>query len=154
MQYNGSVHMDLKAVAGSLSEIEKKTLAALTAQMKSPEQVASAAGIPIDSVRRALSWLSEKSLAEISENKTEKLVLTAEGKKALETGMPEKRLLRALAKKEKMAFSEAGKEAGLTQQEFSAALGANKRGAFIVIVKEEAPKIMITEAGKEFMNRQ
>ncbi len=140
--------MDLKATAASLSDIERKTLAALATRMKSPEEIAPAAKIPIDSVRRALSWLSEKGLAEVSETKSSRPSLTDEGKKALERGMPEKRLLNALAKKEKMGFGEACAEAGLSQQEFSAALGTNKRNAFIAIVNEEAPKIMITETGK------
>ncbi|HLC92917.1 MAG TPA: phenylalanine--tRNA ligase subunit alpha [archaeon] len=143
--------MDLKAIAAALSDIEKKTLRALTKEPASLEEVSSRAGIGIDSVRRASSWLSEKGLAKTDENKTKKLVLTSAGKDALDRGLPEKRLLQKLSEKGALDFLSAKEQTGLGEQEFNAALGVNKRKAFIAILRSQPPKIEITEVGKEFL---
>src|SRR3989344_3815246 len=143
--------MGIESTAQSLSEIEKKTLNALSSNLQSLQEVATKSGLNIDSVRRSASWLSEKGLAQVSESRAKKLFLTANGKKSLEQGMPERRMLDALFLKGKMAFKEAQEQAGLLPQEFNAALGTNKRSAFIIILKEPQPTLELTEVGKEFL---
>ncbi len=146
--------MDGRALASSLSEIERKTLLALSGEQKNFEAVAKQAGIGIDSVRRAASWLSQKGLALVSEAKTKKFALTGEGEKALAEGLPEKRMLEALSAKGKLGFREMQALTGLSQQEFNVALGMNKRSAFVIIAKDKEPMLELTEAGKEFLSKE
>lgn len=118
-----------------LSDIERKTVLALGESEKGFEEIASETGLPIDSVRRACAWLTEKGFANISEKRSEKLFLTAVGKAALENGMPENIFLRALTRLGgKSDFNSLMKESGLGSQEFNAAFGINKKKAFIAVV--------------------
>ncbi|MFA5357358.1 MAG: phenylalanine--tRNA ligase subunit alpha [archaeon] len=118
-----------------LSDIERKALSILEQSEKGFEEVASETGLSIDSVRRACAWLAEKGFAKISEKRSEKLFLTAEGKTALDKGMPENVFLEALTKLGgKSDFNSLMKESGLGQQGFTAAFGINKKKAFITIV--------------------
>ncbi len=149
--------MDLKAVVGALSEIERKTLAELSAKESPLEEVSRVSGLNIDSVRRAVNWLEQKGLAKVSEQKTKKLVLTEEGKKAQKEGLPEERMLKALPEGEGIYFQDLQKQAGLSQQEFNVALGINKRKNFVLPVKETGSgkiKLQLTEVGKEALGKK
>lgn len=127
--------MSLKETVLSLSEIEKKALAALTKAPKHEHEIAQEVGINIDSARRAGAWLVQKGLANSHESKSKKITLTEQGRKYLESGLPEKRMLHALAGKE-MTFKELQQSAALSPQEFSYALGTNKKKAFIAIIRK------------------
>ncbi|VVB74546.1 Phenylalanine--tRNA ligase alpha subunit [uncultured archaeon] len=119
-----------------LSDIERKLLLALNDRQIPLEEASISSGVPIDSVRRASAWLNEKGLAVVLEKETEKLSLTADGEKALKNGMPENVLLETLSRLGgKSNFAELEKESGLSKQEFMAALGINKRKAFVVIMQ-------------------
>jgi len=119
----------------ALSDIERKVISFLVADAKTLEEVAKESEVPIDSVRRAVAWLSEKGFAHLDEKKSEKVVLTSDGEKALKSGMPENIFLESLTSiGGKADFNQLREQSGLTQQEFTAALGINKRKAFIVII--------------------
>jgi len=119
-----------------LSDIERKLLLSLSDKLIPLEEASISSGVPIDSVRRASAWLNEKGFAIVSEKETESLVLTADGEKALQKGMPENVLLETLTRLGgKSSFAELEKESGLSKQEFMAALGINKRKAFVVIMQ-------------------
>jgi len=118
-----------------LSDIERRVLSVLSSQEVSFNELSISAGVEIDSVRRACAWLNEKGFALVSEKKTDSLGLSSAGEKALLKGMPENILLEALTRLGgKASFSSLQKESGLEQNEFMAALGINKRKAFLVIV--------------------
>ncbi|MCX6801338.1 MAG: phenylalanine--tRNA ligase subunit alpha [Candidatus Diapherotrites archaeon] len=118
-----------------LSDIERKAILGIGDSEKSFEEIASEAALSIDSVRRACAWLAEKGFAKISETRSEKLFLTAAGKTALEKGMPENIFLEVLTKLGgKAGFKDLMEESKLDVQEFNAALGINKKKAFITIV--------------------
>jgi len=126
-----------------LSEIERKVLLSLSSSFSSFELLSIASAVPIDSVRRSAAWLKEKGYAIVVETEVEKFVLTADGEKALSKGMPENVLLEALTRLGgKASFAGLQKESGLSQQEFMAALGINKRKAFVIIAQG-----MIEETG-------
>src|SRR3989344_4343856 len=149
--------MDLKAVVGALSEIERKTLAELSAKESPLEEVSRVSGLNIDSVRRAVNWLEQKGLAKVSEQKTKKLVLTEEGKRAQKEGLPEERMLKAVPEGTGIYFQDLQKQAGLSQQEFNVALGINKRKNFVLPVKETGSgkiKLQLTEVGKEALGKK
>ena len=119
-----------------LSEIEREVLAFLGEEERSISQLAEGSSVGIDSVRRAVAWLNEKGLAKVEEKESEKFSLTKEGKEALTKGMPENVFLETLTKiGGKSTFAELQKETGLSRNAFTAALGINKRKAFIIIAQ-------------------
>ncbi|MFH1586435.1 MAG: phenylalanine--tRNA ligase subunit alpha [Candidatus Diapherotrites archaeon] len=146
--------MDLKAIAESLSKIEQDSLKALSegGEMNAKE-LGERAGIGIDSARRAMAWMAEKKIVDLSESGEIMLGLTAKGKTALEKGLPEERMLNSLSGRERQGFDDLKKSAELDQQEFNIALGLNKRNAYIAIVPGKQ-EIEITEVGKDFLSRK
>ncbi|MDD5163075.1 MAG: phenylalanine--tRNA ligase subunit alpha [Candidatus ainarchaeum sp.] len=143
--------MDLKAIAASLSEIEKKALKAIGSEESfSFEEIAGKSGLQIDSVRRAMGWLAEKKLVEISEEKKFEKRLTEKGKIYLEKGMPEEVFLDCLEKIGGTSdFEELQKKTFLPKEEFGFALGFNRKKNFVVILKGEKPRIQLTGLSKE-----
>jgi len=125
--------MEIGKTAKALSDIEVKALKALREHGEQPlGDIAKNAGIPEDSVRRALSWLLEKKLVETS-GEQELVLLTGKGRHAREKGLPERILaetLKGLGKK--ASIQEARQKSGLSQGEFNAALGYAKRMNWIV----------------------
>ena len=119
----------------SLSEIERKVIAVLASEPISFEIVANKSNTPIDSVRRAAAWLSEKGFAQISEEESIRFFLTKEGEKALREGMPEEIFLSMLKTMGGTAtFSDLKRELNkIDENEFNSALGINKKNAFISI---------------------
>jgi phenylalanyl-tRNA synthetase alpha chain len=148
--YDRNEIMDTKSIAQQLSEIERNTLTALQdGSIKSAEEINRESSMNIDSVRRSFSWLSEKGLVEIEEQKENKIELTTAGTGAVENGLPETRMLKTL-EEGNLSFEELQKKTGLNQQEFSVALGTNKKNAFIVIIPQENTKVIeLTEVAKE-----
>jgi len=125
--------MELENTARALSEIEVKTLKALSTGKETVSVVSKKAGIPLDSVRRALAWLSEKGLVEVGAGE-ESLVLNERGIEAKENGIPARRLANALKEKGgKAAMKELhGK---MQKNELSAALGIAKRMNWVVFAQ-------------------
>ncbi len=139
--------MDSNLVKG-LSEIERKTLSCLGSHAMDEAQIAEKSGAHIDAVRRAVTQLSEKGLADLSEMKNTQLALTAQGKAYKENMLPEQRMLEALLNGA-MTFKEIKHVANLNDQELNVALGWNKKKNYIIIIKEgNETKAMLTEAGK------
>jgi phenylalanyl-tRNA synthetase alpha chain len=126
-----------------LSEIERQVLLFLTEDSKDFEEITEETRLPIDSVRRASAWLNEKGLAVLKEVATKRFSLTTDGEKSLERGMPENVFLETLTKlKGEATFEELQKRSELSKNEFTAALGINKKKAFIIIAQGK-----ITETG-------
>ncbi|MFH1722273.1 MAG: phenylalanine--tRNA ligase subunit alpha [Candidatus Altiarchaeota archaeon] len=76
---------------------EVKVLKALKAKT-SPEDLAQKAGIPLDAVMRATSWLRTKKLIEVEEKTREIVSLDDEGKQYLKQGLPERQLIKLVGK--------------------------------------------------------
>lgn len=77
-----------------LHEYEKAVLVYLKNTKKAEvEELSRAVSLPLDAVRRASYWLSEKGLAKISEREEAKYEITDEGKRFLVDGFPEERVL-------------------------------------------------------------
>lgn len=131
-----------------LSDIERKVLLNISEEYSSLEDISSKTELNIDSVRRAFAWLNDKELAVVTEKEIEKLFLTIEGKKCASNGMPEKVFLSTLASLNgKASFKELQEKSGLDSKEFTAALGINKKNAFIVISQGE---ISLTGLAEEY----
>ena len=145
--------MDLKTKAGSLSSIEKETMATLSAnEFKTVEEASKASGLPIDSVRRAIEWLAEKELIELEEEKKEQLALTQIGKSSLSKALPEKLFIEALQQLGgKGTLEEVYKQSQLNRPEFNVAMGIAKKNAWITITPGEQTTLELTGLEKEFL---
>lgn len=126
--------MHIEEIAKTLSEIEVKTLNALSSGAKlSENEIAVKAAIPIDSVRRALAWLKEKNLADVSQKEVCFYELTEKGKQVVEQGLPEERFILTLKKLgNKASVEDLLKESSLSREEFNIALGKAKRYNWVV----------------------
>lgn len=139
--------MDLSTTARQLSDIERKTLLALSkTDWKTVVQLAENASLPLDSVRRSLEWLAEKQLIEAREKEQQQFALTKEGEETQQKGLPEIRLLDWLEEKGPISLQEAKQKSGLTENEFNVALGWNKKNSFVSIIEG---KIQATDLAKE-----
>ncbi|MFA6269272.1 MAG: phenylalanine--tRNA ligase subunit alpha [archaeon] len=137
-----------------LSDIERKLLFSLNPSFSNFDLISIACGIPIDSVRRASAWLNEKGFAVVEESEVEKFCLTPDGEKALVNGMPENILLETLTRMGgKASFAGLEKESGLSRQEFMAALGINKRKAFVVILNGSIEETGVAKDQETFLEQ-
>jgi phenylalanyl-tRNA synthetase alpha chain len=115
----------------ALSKPERTVLATLQQYPDAPipeEEVADRAGLPLDVVRGSLQRLRAKHLTVVDELTTERVRLTRRGEEAGSTGLPERRLIRAIAESPQKALDAAELEAaGLQGEERSAAIGILRR---------------------------
>ena len=134
-----------------LSEIERLVINFSSSESKTFEEISEEASLAIDSVRRASAWLEQKGFAKISENSKEFFSLTENGEKALSKGMPENVFLEGLTRLGgKATFDELMKETQLSREEFTAALGINKKKAFIVISQGEIQETGVAKEQETF----
>lgn len=133
--------MDIKKTAMQLSEIEQKTLKALSGSMQEFGEIEKKSGLQKDSLHRALQWLSQKKLCELSTEKKTGFELTGSGKKPL----PERKLLEEIKKETDM--NALRKKTGLNENEFNVALGKLKRNNFVSI---HAGQVSFTSISEEF----
>lgn len=131
--------MSLEKTVLQLSDIERKTLSAITLQKKSFKDIASQSGVQVDSVRRSLQWLREKGLVELLDQKTH----TFAAKTTQE--FPERKMLNILSSGKK-TISELKKELG--EKEFSFCMGKLKKLNLITI---DAQGISLTSLGEEYL---
>lgn len=75
---------------------ERHVLKALAGKELGAPEIASEAGLSIDSVNKACMWLRLKGLVDFREKRQAEVSLTPEGRSYLQNGLPEKRLLKAL----------------------------------------------------------
>ena len=120
-----------RAAPLSLSAPERSVLATLQQfpeAAQPEEEVAERAGLPLDVVRGSLQRLRAKHLANVDEESTERVRLTRRGEEAKSEGLPERRLIQAIAESPGKALDAAGVEAaGLVGEERSAAIGILRR---------------------------
>ncbi len=72
-------------------------------ERSTPEDIAKKAGIPLDAVMRASSWLCTKSLIKIEEKIFEEIKLDKEGVLYSAEGLPERRLINAITEEASLA---------------------------------------------------
>ncbi len=138
--------MKEERTAASLSDIERRTLKALASGSEfGMEKLSMEARLHIDSVRRAVQWLSEKGLAEVREKKTAAITFTAMGAKAAELGLAEERAVRALKELGgRAAMGDVAKKAMLDAQETGVALGIMKFNAWVSLHKGKEIELELT----------
>ncbi len=139
--------MDLKKIVKSLHHLEREVLPVLD-KYSSLKDIINITRLPEVKVMRALQWLQNKKLVKIKEDSREIINLDVNGKKYLKEGLPEKKLLESIRKKE-LSINQAKKEANLTGEELNIGLGALREKAAIFITKEK--KIKILDQGKNIL---
>ncbi|MDO8625020.1 MAG: phenylalanine--tRNA ligase subunit alpha [Candidatus Diapherotrites archaeon] len=145
----------LEKTASELSDIERKTLAALTdTKPHALDEIADDSGLPLDSVRRAVAWLSEKKLIQTRTNSTTKWRLSAAGNSSLSNGLPEKLFIEALQSLGgKANLEQVYQKSQLNRPEFNAAMGLAKKNAWISIQKKgEQLALELTGLEKDLLN--
>ena len=120
--------MDIKRLIESLSPNERKILPYLKEQINI---ICEKSGLDNTSVLRALEYLQNKKIVELTFEKNKTVEIGINGSLYRSKGLPERRLLHLLNKKNIISLSEAQKESKLSNDEFKASLGALKKKALI-----------------------
>src|SRR3989344_775145 len=136
----------MKDLAESLSPIERKIFPLIRDNISLRELIEKSRLQEVE-VIRALQWLENKELIKVRKEEKEIIEIDANGKKALEKGLPEKRFLRAILNNE-LSLNEIKEKAQLRDDEINVSLGILKKNSCILL----GNKIEITEAGKKYMH--
>ncbi len=107
----------------TLHEIERKLILALDKGKYTLDALTKVADLNIDQIRRGIEWLKYKNLINVNEKVSKSLSLGTEGSKAVEKGLPERRLVNTLESSptKSMLLEDAKEKSGLGD-EFNAAL--------------------------------
>lgn len=138
----------LRALAHSLHVYERKLLPLLEKVQTVPE-LAAASGLSETEVLRGLQWLANKGCLELKTELREMVRLGPLGLAALESGLPERRALSALAAAP-LRLAALATEAVLDKQELSVALGSLKAIGAIELTDGTAK---LTARGRELLER-
>ena len=142
---------DIKKTIRELHIYEKKLLKELEANPKAtPEDIAENAGMDIKSVMSAAGSLASKDIIEVDKEVQETYSLTEDGLEYAEHGLPERRILRALAEKKEISMKDLSAETGLDKKEANIALGWLRRKNWAQIDKGV---LNITDIGLDFANK-
>jgi len=117
-----------KKLIESLSLNERKILPYLNENITN---ICKKSGLDKVSVLRALEYLQNKKVLEISSEKKKIIEIGVNGALYKKKGLPERRLLNLLNEKRILLLEEAQKQSKLSEDEFKASLGALKRKAMI-----------------------
>ncbi len=143
--------MDLRAIIDGLSTPSKKVLLALK-QSKEADvvDIVAEAGLDQAAVMRAALTLTQHGLARMSEVKLSVAELTSEGKEYARRGLPERRMLEALAKVEPDSASVIAERAGVTREQAYISLGwLRQKGWVEFTTKVDRTVLAMTKAGEE-----
>jgi phenylalanyl-tRNA synthetase alpha chain len=88
-------------------------------------------------ILRALEFLSNKGIVEISSKQEKIIELGINGLRYIQQGLPERKLSNLIAENNSLPLSEAKKQSKLSTNEFKAALGVLKKKALINLVNQK-----------------
>ncbi|HEX7033176.1 MAG TPA: phenylalanine--tRNA ligase subunit alpha [Nitrososphaera sp.] len=119
----------------ALHPIERSILKALASNNYArAEQLATATGLSIDQVRRGIEWLKFKNLISVNESFQSTVHLASEGKAAVASGLPERRLVDAI-KEGKSTIDEVLASGAIKNEEINAAIAGARRNQWIQLVE-------------------
>jgi len=130
-----------------LKENEARVLKALGERELDAPTLAEKTGLPESSLLSIAVALEEKGFISIRKVEVEQPRFTAEGEKYKRDGLPERRLLNAVAKKEELAHAVA--KAQLTSQEQGIALQWAVKTGWLHVEKSEGKTFLLRKSGKE-----
>ncbi len=136
--------MDIKEIALSLSNNEKKVLNAIKGN-SDVSKIKEATKLDEISIKRAFQWLENKKLIEINKQKVKSITYGKNGVKYSKEELPETKLLKILLKGPKKL-----EDIPLEKDEINVSIGLLKRKGAISI-KEKT--LEITEVGKKLLEK-
>ncbi len=146
----GSKTLNLRAIIDALTSHEKKVLFTLQRLEGKAEvtDIAKQAGLDQATVMRATLALIKHSLAEMREEKFSTAALTQEGLEYARDGLPERRMLVALASRSPEPVDGVAARAALKRERVQIALAWLKRKGWAEFLKQEGKTVLaITEQG-------
>jgi DNA-binding transcriptional regulator YhcF (GntR family) len=145
--------MDLEKINESLSPIERKVLPKISKNTN----VESLLDESLDKVTalRALTYLENKKLIEQESTTKKMIILGILGVNYLKKDLPERVLLDALKKSDKIPVGEIRNRTGLNENEAKIALGTLKKKVFVEIIEGKIKLIASPdEVGKKFLEEK
>ncbi|MEK6830244.1 MAG: phenylalanine--tRNA ligase subunit alpha, partial [Nanoarchaeota archaeon] len=143
-----SSKMDAKKIIESLSPNERKILPHL--DEKDMGDICRKANLDKVSVTRALTYLANKKIVELSYGKKRIIDVGINGALYRKKGLPERRLMHLLNEKRIMGLKEAEKESKLSDDELKASIGALKKKGMIEIKNDK----IILSGNKENISKK
>ena len=142
---------DIKKTISELHIYEKKLLKELGENPGiTPQKIALNTGMDIKSVMSAAGSLASKDIIEMLKDVEKIYSLTKDGEKYAKQGLPERKILNALAVKKQIAMKDLADEAGIDKKETGIALGWLRQKNWAQIDKGV---LNITDIGKEFADK-
>ena len=148
--------MDIQALVDGLSAHEKKVLLALR-EFKEADatDVEKRTDLGHAAVMRASLGLAQKNLIRISGSVQPFATITEEGRAYAADGLPERRMLEALAKHGSGATDVIAKHAGLTRKQAQISLGWLKRKGWADFIKRDGrTELAITKSGEDALSKR
>ncbi len=142
---------DIKKLVATLSSIERKILPYLD-KISDFDKLVEVTGLMDVQISRGIQWLTNKGLITVSMETKELIDLDANGKRYLKVGLPERRLLKAVAPGPSTP-DRIRESADLSKEELNIALGVLRRKAAIFITKEKNLVVKILDAGKTMLSK-
>jgi phenylalanyl-tRNA synthetase alpha chain len=149
--------LDTHTTVGDLSALEKKTLLALKelGGKAGLSEICMHASLDQATVMRAALTLSERGLTEMREKKFLKAAILPEGQEYVRDGLPERRMLAALASCGSGTIDEIAARASLNEEQKNIALTWIKRRGWAEFLKQEDRTLLaITEKGGSALSQK
>jgi len=130
----------------TLHEIERKLILALANGKLGLDTLTQNTGLSIDQVRRGVEWPKYKNLINVNERSAKFLGIGSEGVKAIEHGLPERRLVNALKSAgRELQVSDAKTQSGLNDTEFNVAISNARAKGWIRQGVQDRSAIQVSE---------
>ena len=113
--------MKAKKIAESLHTLERRVIVHLK-EPRTVSELMSITGLKQVEIMRALQWLKNKKLIEVSEIKKDVVELDTNGKKYLKDALPERKFINAVGSRTR-TLGEVQKKTGLSRNEINASIG-------------------------------
>ncbi len=149
--------MDLHALIDGLSTHSKKVLLALQGFKGGVDvpDIAERTGLDQAAVMRGALSLAQHNLARMSERKLSTATITTEGNEYAKRGLPERRMLEALAKGGPDLASAVASRAGITKEQAYVSLGWLRRKGWAEFAKKaDRTVLVVTEEGKGALSQK
>ncbi len=141
--------MKAKKIAESLHTLERRVIVHLK-EPRTVSELMSITGLKQVEVMRALQWLKNKKLIEVSEIKKDVVELDTNGKKYLKDALPERKFINAVGSRTR-TLGEVQKKTGLSRNEINASIGLLRRKNIIYVLMKKELEITLTDLGKKYL---
>ena len=143
--------MDIKSIIRKLHPLERSVVPFL-GECKTGQELEEKTNLKDVEVVRALQWLGNRKVIELSSEEEEVVDLDVNGRSYLKNGLPERKLLGVL--KDSIPLEQAVQKSGLSREEFNVALGVLKKKAALFITKEKDIVLKLMPAGKAMVKQE